>query len=72
MKLASLICAAALVLAGTGLGDAKPAHHKSAKKAVHRAHAIARPAPRPQDPYKDYWNDPSRNEFPSWGYRGGL
>lgn len=60
MRIASLICAAALVLAGTGLADAKSAQHKGAKKATQRAHAIARPAPRPQDPYKAYWNDPSR------------
>jgi hypothetical protein len=70
MKRASLICAAALVIAGTGLGDAKPAHQKGAKKTVHRAHAIARPAPRPQDPYKAYWNDPSRSgPFSYHGYQ---
>jgi hypothetical protein len=28
-----------------------------------------RPAP-PKDPYADYWDDPSRQGFPSWGLTG--
>ena len=72
MKLASLICAAALVVRRHGTRrNAKPrAPERREENRMHRAHAIARPAPRPQDPYKAYWNDPSRSGRSSCsGYR---
>ena len=69
MKIASLLCAAALVLTTSAIADAASAK-KGAKAHKHRIHSIARPAPRTQDPYRAYWNDPSRYEFPSWGLGG--
>jgi hypothetical protein len=69
--------ALALLLAATMVVSAAPADAKS-KSALHAKHhakhrtqivhspARLRPAP-PKDPYADYWNDPSRQGFPSWG-----
>ena len=69
MKFASLLCAAALVLTTSAIADAAPAK-KGAKAHKPRTHAVAQPAPRVADPYRAYWNDPSRYEFPSWGLTG--
>jgi len=47
------------------------AGRKSGLHAKHHARIIHSPArlraAKPRDPYADYWNDPSRQGFPSWG-----
>ena len=68
MKVASLLCAAALVAATSTIADAAPAK-KGAKAHKPRAHAVSS-GPRAPDPYRAYWNDPSRHDFPSWGLTG--
>ena len=76
MKFLPLVCAASLLLPGSA-AVAKSGAEAKAKVRTHmvnkRVHAVrpAKPA-KPKDPYAAYWNDPSRNEFPSWGYRGGF
>ena len=65
MKFASLLCAAALVLTTTAIADAASAK-TGAKAHKHRAHKVVRQVQPPQDPNRAYWNDPSRNSFPSW------
>jgi hypothetical protein len=55
--------------------DAKPKPGLHAKHhAKHRAQIVHSPArlrpAQPKDPYADYWNDPSRQGFPSWGLTG--
>jgi hypothetical protein len=60
MSIARLLFAAVFAFA-TGA-----AAHEAPRKAHHkRAYVHAQPAPK--DPYANYWNDPSRQGFPSWG-----
>lgn len=68
--------AIALFLAASAMVfSAAPADAK-AKSGVHTkhhpriVHSPARLRPAPRDPYADYWNDPSRQGFPSWGLTG--
>jgi hypothetical protein len=71
--------AIALFLAASALvffaapADAKPGlhakHHTKHRAQIVHSPARLRPAP-PKDPYADYWNDPSRQGFPSWGLTG--
>ena len=44
-------------------------HHARHRVEIVHSPARLRPAP-PKDPYADYWNDPSRQGFPSWGLTG--
>jgi hypothetical protein len=44
----------------------KPGLHARHQARIIRSPARLRPA-QPKDPYADYWNDPSRQGFPSWG-----
>jgi len=44
-------------------------HHAKHRVQIVHGPARLRPAP-PKDPYADYWNDPSRQGFPSWGLTG--
>jgi hypothetical protein len=71
--LALLLAASAMVFV-VGPADAKAKAGLHAKHhAKHRAqivHSPARLRPAPRDPYADYWNDPSRQGFPSWGLTG--
>lgn len=76
MKILTLVCAAALLALPGSAAIAKSGKEASAKqrthmvhKRVHAAHPM-KPA-KPKDPYAAYWNDPTRNEFPSYGYRSG-
>jgi hypothetical protein len=67
---------AALLAVSAMVFSAAPADAKS-KSGIHAKHharvvhspARLRPA-QPKDPYADYWNDPSRQGFPSWGLTG--
>jgi hypothetical protein len=62
-----LFAAATLVLmpaAGAKSNKHKPGLHAHAHHA-RTAHRVVPAAPK--DPYADYWNDPSRQGFPSWG-----
>ena len=76
MRSATRGSAIALLLAATMVVSAAPADAKS-KSGLHAKHharivhspARLRPAA-PKDPYADYWNDPSRGGFPSWGLTG--
>lgn len=73
MKLASLLCAAALFALPAGTALAKPDKQK-AKAHVHlthkRIHAVRAIKPAaPKDPWAAYWNDPGR-AFPPFSYRG--
>jgi hypothetical protein len=65
-----LLCASALILVSAAAADAKsrPGLHAHAPHA-RVSHRAVRVAP-PKDPYADYWNDPSRQGFPSWGLTG--
>ncbi len=65
MKVASLLCAAALVVTTSAIADATPAK-KGAKAQKPHAHRMVRQAQPPQDPSRAYWNDPSRQGFPSY------
>ena len=70
----ALLFAALAMVFSAAPADARP---KSGLHAKHHARIIhsparLRPAHRvvpaaPRDPYADYWNDPSRQGFPSWG-----
>jgi len=72
--IALLLAASAMVVsAAPADAKAKPGLHAK-HQARHRARIVhsparLRPAP-PKDPYSDYWNDPSRQGFPSWGLTG--
>ena len=63
--------ALAMVLVSAAPADARP---KSSLHAKHHARIVHSPArlraAEPRDPYADYWNDPSRQGFPSWGLTG--
>jgi hypothetical protein len=68
---ALLLAASAMVVSAdarsrTGLHAKHQARHRA--EIVHSP-ARLRPAP-PKEPYADYWNDPSRQGFPSWGLTG--
>lgn len=62
---------AALAMVFSVPADARP---KSGLHAKHHARIVHSPArlraAKPRDPYADYWNDPSRQGFPSWGLTG--
>jgi hypothetical protein len=68
----ALLLAATMVVSAPS--DAKPksglhaGHH--AKNRTQIVHSPARLRPAQPDPYADYWNDPSRQGFPSWGLTG--
>ena len=69
-----LLLASAVVFSAAS-ADAKSKSGLHAKhQAKHRVQVVhsparLRPTP-PKDPYADYWNDPSRQGFPSWGLTG--
>jgi hypothetical protein len=66
---ALLLVAAAVALtpAANARSKPKPGLPAAAHKA-RGAHGAVRAAPK--DPYADYWHDPSRQGFPSWGLTG--
>lgn len=71
---ALLFAASAMVFAAAP-ADAQPKPGRHAKHHVkHGARIVHSPArlrpAQPKDPYADYWNDPSRQGFPSWGLTG--
>lgn len=63
MKFASLLTAAALVLTSAAIADAAPAT-KGAK--AHKHKVVRQVSPPPQNADKAWWNDPTRNSFPSY------
>jgi len=71
----ALLLAASAMVFSAAHADAKPkpglqANHPARHHArIVHSPARLRPAP-PKDPYADYWNDPSRQGFPSWGLTG--
>ena len=69
--IALLFAASAIVFVAPAPADAKS---KSTQHARHHARIVHSPArlrpAQPRDPYADYWNDPSRQGFPSWGLTG--
>jgi hypothetical protein len=72
MKLATLICAGAVVLfAGSATaqsGNAPGIYGPQHGKPVTTRHVKKVRMPQPSDPYAKYWNDPSRQAPPfSWG-----
>ena len=70
----ALLLAASAMVVSAAPADARPKPGLHAKHhAKHHArivHSPARLRPAPKDPYADYWNDPSRQGFPSWGLTG--
>jgi hypothetical protein len=77
MRFAMYRSAIALLLAATAMVfSAAPAgaKTKSGLHAKHHARIVHSPAcqcpAQPRDPYADYWNDPSRQGFPSWCLTG--
>jgi hypothetical protein len=68
--IALLLAASAMVVFATP-ADARPKSGLHAKHHARIVHSPARLRPaQPKDPYADYWNDPSRQGFPSWGLTG--
>ena len=71
----ALFLAASAMVFSAPLADAKSKlslhakHHARHGARIVHSPAHLRPAP-PKDPYADYWNDPSRQGFPSWGLTG--
>ena len=71
----ALLLAASAMVFSAAPADAKPKpglhakHHAKHHARIVHSPARLRPAP-PKDPYADYWNDPSRQGFPSWGLTG--
>jgi len=69
----ALLLAASAMVFSAAPADAKPGlnakHHAKHHARIVHSPARLRPAP-PKDPYADYWNDPSRRGFPSWGLTG--
>ena len=74
--IALFLAASAMVFSASASAsaDAGPKSGLNAKRhGRHQArivHSPARLRPAPKDPYADYWNDPSRQGFPSWGLTG--
>jgi hypothetical protein len=74
MKISILLCAGAFALLLSPAAVAKSGAASGAQAHRHATHKSVRPrAPKKEqkDPWAAYWNDASRYEFPSWGYRGG-
>jgi hypothetical protein len=68
--IALLLAASAMVFsAAPADAKSKPGLHAKHHARIVHGPARLRPAP-PKDPYADYWNDPSRQGFPSWGLTG--
>ena len=67
--IALLLAASAMVFSAPADAKTKPGLHAKHHARVVHGPARLRPAP-PKDPYADYWNDPSRQGFPSWGLTG--
>jgi hypothetical protein len=71
----ALLLAASAMVFSAAPADAKPKpglhanHHAKHHARIVHSPVRLRPAP-PKDPYADYWNDPSRQGFPSWGLTG--
>ena len=72
MIVTRLLCAFAILALSAGIADAKPAKSGLHARAHHAQKIRARHAtPAPvRDPNAAYWNDPGRNQFPSWGLTG--
>jgi hypothetical protein len=69
--IALLLAGLAAVFVAAVPADAKPKPRLHAKHHAGITHSSARLRPaQPKDPYADYWNDPSREGFPSWGLTG--
>lgn len=67
-SLAVLLSAAMVAFAPAAGAKPKPGVHAQSHHA-RTPHRAARVAPA-KDPYANYWNDPSRQGFPSWGLTG--
>jgi hypothetical protein len=67
--IALLLAASAMVFSAPADAKPKPALHAKHHARIVHSPARLRPA-QPKDPYADYWNDPSRQGFPSWGLTG--
>jgi hypothetical protein len=71
----ALLFAVSAMVFSTAPADAGPKsavhakHHAKQRGQIVHSSARLRPA-QPKDPYADYWNDPSRQGFPSWGLTG--
>jgi len=67
----ALLLAALAMVFSAAPAAARP---RTGLHAKHHARIVHSPArlrpPQPKDPYADYWNDPSRQGFPSWGLTG--
>jgi hypothetical protein len=64
----ALLFALSAMVFSAAPADAKPKPGLHAKHHARIIHSPARLRPaQPKDPYADYWNDPSRQGFPSWG-----
>ena len=69
--IALLLAGLAAIFVAAAPADAKLKSRLHAKHHARIAHSPARLRPaQPKDPYADYWNDPSRQGFPSWGLTG--
>jgi hypothetical protein len=67
----ALLLAASAMAFSAAPADAGPKSALHAKPHARIVHSAARLRPaQPKDPYADYWNDPSRQGFPSWGLTG--
>ena len=70
--IALLLAASAMVFSASADAGPKPGVHAKhhGRHQARIVHSPARLRPAPKDPYADYWNDPSRQGFPSWGLTG--
>ena len=76
MKTLLYLGAFALLLSGgaaaqSGTVAAHEAKQAQRHGAAHKTRPVRMHRPAEKDPWAAYWKDPSRYEFPSWGYRGG-
>jgi hypothetical protein len=69
--IALLLAGLAAIFVAAAPADAKSKAGLHARHHARISHGPARGRPaQPKDPYADYWNDPSREGFPSWGLTG--